>query len=453
MVFTEFENQMFEVSLFLPSHIHEAKQILIDNKVNYHRLSPRLQRWYRLLCLQTCCVWIVKNPHITNNMFYSMYGFPVASGEDIKYLAKVYDLTIEAQNCTDLNETFEILKEICKYYPSSVFPQMLRSDYFRKGLWDEGWSIKIPSRPLVIEDFLTNKKDLNSRLNLDKGSLWNGCEDITGKKLLVVARKDEWGYGDQINFCWLYKNLVDSGIDTYFTFDKALEPLMKDSFPYMKFWDGESDFDYYCFNPFALLRYLKINPTTLLRPKSYLKTPSRRIDLNQFETEKRFRVGLCWQASDRKEIDNVNLHIFKRMTRGFNFERLEPFFDLPFNFYSLLPDEQSKELSEKHSVIDLTNYLHDFSDTASVIDQLDLVITVDTAIAHLSGALGKETWVLLIKYNDCRWGYEAENTSFYPSVRLFRQSKACEWDDVIKKVSLELTKLTENPTHLQKLSA
>ena len=72
-----------------------------------------------------------------------MYRYPTPTSKDIKCLGKVYDQTIKAQNVTDLDETFEILKGVCNYYPSPVFPQLLRSDYFRKGLWDEGWGVEV----------------------------------------------------------------------------------------------------------------------------------------------------------------------------------------------------------------------------------------------------------------------------------------------------------------------
>jgi ADP-heptose:LPS heptosyltransferase len=82
--------------------------------------------------------------------------------------------------------------------------------------------------------------------------------------------------------------------------------------------------------------------------------------------------------------------------------------------------------------------LHDFGDTALLIAQLDLVITVDTAVAHLAGALGKPVWVLLSAVPDWRWGLDGEQTPWYPTMRLFRQIRAGDWGPVMTRAAQTL---------------
>ena len=84
--------------------------------------------------------------------------------------------------------------------------------------------------------------------------------------------------------------------------------------------------------------------------------------------------------------------------------------------------------------------MDDFCDTAAVISQMDLVITVDTAVAHLSGALGKPTWILLSYISDFRWELNRSDSSWYDSVRLFRQKEDYLWVGVISEVHEELKK-------------
>jgi tetratricopeptide (TPR) repeat protein len=89
-------------------------------------------------------------------------------------------------------------------------------------------------------------------------------------------------------------------------------------------------------------------------------------------------------------------------------------------------------------VQDLDSHLQDYGDTALIIDQLDLVITVDTSVAHLAGALGKPVWTLLPYVPDWRWGLEGKTTPWYPTMRLFRQTRPGEWAEVLGRVAQAL---------------
>ncbi len=89
-------------------------------------------------------------------------------------------------------------------------------------------------------------------------------------------------------------------------------------------------------------------------------------------------------------------------------------------------------------IIDVTSLLNDFSDTAALIENLDLVISVDTSTAHLAGALGKPVWILNRFYTCWRWFLERTDSPWYPTVKLYRQEKAGDWDAVIQRVKTDL---------------
>jgi len=91
-------------------------------------------------------------------------------------------------------------------------------------------------------------------------------------------------------------------------------------------------------------------------------------------------------------------------------------------------------------VKDLSSELETFSDTAAIIENLDLVVSVDTAVAHLAGALGKEVWALLSFIPDWRWFLKGENCPWYPSMKLFRQKSRGDWENVFEEVEKELKK-------------
>jgi hypothetical protein len=96
------------------------------------------------------------------------------------------------------------------------------------------------------------------------------------------------------------------------------------------------------------------------------------------------------------------------------------------------------EGADDMTVVDMSDLMHDFNHTAAIIEQMDLIITVDTAVAHLAGAMGKETWIVIPKLPDWRWGLEKPSTPWYPSVRLFRQNQKEQWKDVFKRVLSEI---------------
>jgi len=94
-------------------------------------------------------------------------------------------------------------------------------------------------------------------------------------------------------------------------------------------------------------------------------------------------------------------------------------------------------------LIDYTEEINDFSDTAAFIENLDLIISVDTAVAHLAGALGKPVWTLLPFVPDWRWLLKREDSPWYPTMRLFRQSSSGDWEPVMARVLVELQKLID----------
>jgi hypothetical protein len=145
------------------------------------------------------------------------------------------------------------------------------------------------------------------------------------------------------------------------------------------------------------------------------------------------RVGLVWAGSSTYQHDRQ---------RSCALQDFAPLLQTPgIAWYSLRTGDCSQELMQlppNVRVQDLVPSLHDFGDTALLLAQLDLVITVDTAVAHLAGALGKPVWMLLSAVPDWRWGVEGEQTPWYPTMRLFRQARAGDWAAVMQCVAQTL---------------
>lgn len=145
--------------------------------------------------------------------------------------------------------------------------------------------------------------------------------------------------------------------------------------------------------------------------------------------EEGLRVGICWQGNPGHANDRLRSIPMEQLGRP-------------------LLDVEGVHLVSLQQGHDDFGGLTNWVDTAAIIEHLDLVITVDTAVAHLAGAMGKEVWILLAVGADWRWGLDRETSAWYPTSRLFRQTKFGEWGDVVQRVACELTKRVSENTPL-----
>ncbi len=145
------------------------------------------------------------------------------------------------------------------------------------------------------------------------------------------------------------------------------------------------------------------------------------------------RIGLAWGGNPSHHRDRL---------RSIPLEQLVPLMNVAgTTFYSLQlgpGSEQVKQMPPDVRLIDLAAELKDFADTAAIVANLNLVISVDSSVAHLAGAMGKPVWILLNKGCDWRWFLEREDSPWYPTARLFRQTTAGGWQEVVKLIELEL---------------
>jgi len=201
--------------------------------------------------------------------------------------------------------------------------------------------------------------------------------------------------------------------------------------------EGVPAFDFHC--PITSLPLaFRTTLETIPAPTSYLPTPAQ--DLRQVWEERLghhdgLRVGLVWSGNPKHGNDR---------NRSIPLRTLSRILDVDACFVSLQKDARSDDravLRERTDIIDLTAHLTDFVETAALISCLDLVITVDTSVAHLAGTLGCPTWILLPYKPDYRWLLDRDDSPWYPSVRLFRQTETREYESVLDRVRSELSML------------
>lgn len=265
--------------------------------------------------------------------------------------------------------------------------------------------------------------------------LFTGVEDIKGKTLLLHS---EQGYGDSIQFIRFAPQLKEKfGCKIAVKCREGLKELFKtiDEIDVIVDRSEETPAFDYQLSIMSMPFILDMKSIDELPKKMpYLKAIFDK-DLEIKKEKDKINIGICWSASLTGESYEGKV---------FDLKFFEPLMNNPkINLYSLQVGDGSediKRLGFEDKIIDLTHKLIDFSKTASLINELDLVISSDTAVAHLTGALNKPVWIPLQKIPDWRWTNKGETTKWYPSAKLFRQKTAKVWESVFQSINAKLSK-------------
>jgi tetratricopeptide (TPR) repeat protein len=273
---------------------------------------------------------------------------------------------------------------------------------------------------------------------------WLGGESLAGKVVLLYG---EQGLGDTLQFCRYVKWVAERGARVILEVPQSLRSLLtglEGAAQVLAAGDTLPAFDYYC-SLLSLPLALKTTLSTIPAQVPYLRSdPQKRREWRERlgETRQR-RVGLVWSGGFRANQPELwSLH----HRRNIPLAKLAALKQPDVEFYSLQKGQPAEsELSgliaqpwDGPLLVDPTPLLHDFSDTAALIEQLDLIISVDTSTAHLAAALGKPVW-LLNRYDSCwRWLLDRADSPWYPTLRLYRQERPGDWDGVIDRVRRDL---------------
>ena len=258
--------------------------------------------------------------------------------------------------------------------------------------------------------------------------LWTGEQDLRGRRILVHS---EQGLGDTIQFSRYIPALAARGAHVIFSAQGALHGLLRGLDPRVTLMENlplPGRYDLHC-PLLSLPLAFRTGPETVPAPVPYLRGDPALRDRwrEQLRPDGRLQVGIVWsgnprQADDRRRsmplstladlaMDGVRLVSLQKEVRASDREVLE---NGPFDHFG--------------------DQLRDFSDTAALAECMDLVISVCTSVAHLCGALGRPTWVLLSSNPDWRWMAAGDTSAWYPTARLFRQPSAGDWPSVVAEV-------------------
>jgi tetratricopeptide (TPR) repeat protein/glycosyltransferase involved in cell wall biosynthesis/ADP-heptose:LPS heptosyltransferase len=278
--------------------------------------------------------------------------------------------------------------------------------------------------------------------------LWDG-KPLNGKTILLYS---EQGLGDQIQFIRYVALVAQQGGRVILECPQPLARLFK-TVPCVQqiVIKGEPlpEFDLH-FPLISLPHLFGTTLETIPAPIPYLTSSpcfDQKIGDNSLLLNSNFNIGIVWAGNPNHKQDALRSCELKYFLPLLNLSEVK--------LYSLQKGDRVKDLAtlgfdppqpplkrgELVHIENLDSQLNDFADTAAIVDQLDLVITVDTAVAHLAGAMGKPVWLLLGNHQDWRWMQQREDSPWYPTMRLFRQSQPGDWDELFQRVfsALETT--------------
>jgi hypothetical protein len=325
--------------------------------------------------------------------------------------------------------------EAARLSPDNVFMQYnLATTHLRLGEFSEGWKrYKWQQR---LPDMSPSVRPSSPE--------WHG-ERVEGCMFLLVG---EQGCGDQIHFLrmadWLHRE--GAIVDVWVRVEVA--ELARGANGVNAVWTEKPlvSYDYWC-RMFSMPEYMRCDFTTLPIAVRYLSAPHERVHHWRAYIDGiapingRKRVGLVWAGDPNHGLDCY---------RSIGLDALKPALDHSrVIWFSVQKGEREREgeaLAREFDFHTLGPVIANFSDTLAVVQTLDLVIGVDTSVAHLAGAAGRPVWVLLPTCADWRWLANRNDSPWYPSMRLFRQRELGEWNTVVEEVREALLEWCDTPS-------
>ena len=326
----------------------------------------------------------------------------------------------------DALQSYDRAIQLKPNYAEAYFNQSIIK--LRLGKYEEGWR---------LYEYRQVKKDTKNNYKKFPIPLWLGNESIDNKVILIL---NEQGLGDSIQFCRYLLMLASlNPKEIIFMVQKPLLSLFSNFNKKIKILEQDKPlphFDYYSplmSLPLAFKTTLGTIPVNI--PYLTVDDVKNKYWQDRFGKQTKAKIGLVWSGSTTHKKDRY---------RSLALRQLVLLLELPFEFHSLqkeIRSDDKKILKTCKSLYQHQNDLNDFSDTAALLNQMDLIISIDTSVVHLAGALDKQVWVLLPYIPDFRWLLNRDNSPWYPSIRLFRQPKFDDWESVIQQLIIELKKL------------
>ncbi|HTK83804.1 MAG TPA: tetratricopeptide repeat-containing glycosyltransferase family protein [Patescibacteria group bacterium] len=328
------------------------------------------------------------------------------------------------------DRAIELKPDYADAYWGKSFVALLRGDY------EEGW--KLEEWRLKGDLY----KESGKQYQKPRWTRQFKTADANLPKTLMIYA--EAGQGDAIQYARYIPMLKELGIKPVLEVPSSLSKLIStldSDITVVERSQPLPDFDHFC--AIGSLPYLfdtRLSTVPAKFPYLYADAEKKNKWKEKLGNKTNPRIGLVWSGQVSRRIDTSSAK-----NRSMPLRVLEPILGLPLEFHSLQKDIRPDDvpvLSQFDMIHDHRADLGDFSDTAALVENLDLVITIDTSVAHLAGALGQKLWVMLPFCTDYRWTMEETTTPWYPAASLFRQPAPGDWKSVVSAVAQQLKKFS-----------
>lgn len=370
-------------------------------------------------------------------IIYNLKGFTCEAILNDYEEAKKYYLKAAKQG---LNNSYYNLGVCCKHSEDFVNAEKYLKKYIALGPEkdiDYNYtlaSIYMAQRKMKLGyKYYEKRSVIQPFLDLNRRKLWDG-KDYPDKTLLVYS---EQGLGDNIQFIRYIPLVAKKFKKVYFAARENLITLFQQSFPPEEYPNIEiiKEGDSCRYHKFVMIldipNLLHMTYHNIPAKQEYLRCNERTREMqkiNYFQNDD-LKIGLCWKALGMGIRDAV----YRTIDAPYYFKSL---FDIPdIHFYSFQMGDIFGMLDKYPQITDLSQEFTDFAQTAALLKNIDILITVDTALAHLAGALGIKTYLLLCKAPDWRWFDNTKKTEWYPSITIIRQKDRRSWDDVAAQLN------------------
>ena len=328
-----------------------------------------------------------------------------------------FNLGIMSRKLHKFGDSIKYLKKAVAQNPTSPQPKYsLAMSYLMKKDFKNGYPLYANHMTKIMPSFYKNE--------------WDGTPHPDNSVCVFATG----GLGDMIMFSRYFEYLKNCFKTIYVLMPKTLHKIIKNSFPYVEPVDSDiifTDFDY-ATTPMHILKFFDLDFNFFVpNTDGFIKTDT---ELNEkfrkkFFSNNKLKIGINWHGNREGTRTFFN--------RSMPLSTLEPIFNKYKDkavFYSVQKDESHTECSKYPFIVNLYDEIKDFNDTASILSNLDLLISIDSSPVHMAGAIGLKTFMVIPYANEWRWFIDDNKSIWYDSIEIFRQDKEGDWASAVSKV-------------------